>query len=163
MPVNNEVANEHNHMQPSCFCKRTKALVLTRGQTAFSALHIFTPYNSLQSTNLCVHIKDREAFRGKAHGQHTGCAASTCSVTHSQLRQCLLITANALHSSGWQKNNIPYQQVKPLRARPTMKTLSPLVNRLSRVLSPTGVIDQIVHTMSMYLYMCHIVCDCKDR
>lgn len=30
------------------------------------------------------------------------------------------------------KNNIPYRQVKPLETRPTMKTLSPLVNRLWR-------------------------------
>lgn len=59
----------------------------TNGCTAFSALHVlpFKPYmhNSLQSTNLCVHIMDREAFRGKALGQHTGYAASTFSVTHS--------------------------------------------------------------------------------
>ncbi len=69
---------------------------MTRGQTAFSALHVspFKPYmhNSLQSTNLCARIMDREAFGVKAPGQHTGCAASTCSVSHSVFTnrgQCL--------------------------------------------------------------------------
>lgn len=91
------------------------------------------------------------------------CCFNLLSHTLNQTQQCLLIATNAPHSSGWQKkNNIPYQQVKPLTALPTMKTLSPLEYRLGRFCaqSPTSFIDQIEYTKSMYLYKSLRTCLC---
>lgn len=113
--------------------------------------------------SLCSHNGQRGLWR-QSTGGNTQVMLLQPAQSLTQAEQCLLIAANALHSYGWQKNNIPYQQVKPLTAQPTMKTLSPLVNRLWWFCteSPTSVIDQIVHTMSMYLFKCHIglVCQC---
>lgn len=78
MPRNNGAVNEHNQLEPSLFflfLQENKGNSLTGGQTAFSArlASSFKPYtgSALQSTNLCVRIIDREAFRGKAVGKHT--------------------------------------------------------------------------------------------
>lgn len=81
------------------FWNRTKAMILTRAQTAFSAL-LVSPYkqytcNSLQSTHLCFNIMDREAFRGDALGQHTGCAAYSLKVLFSNLSQPMPFTPTA--------------------------------------------------------------------
>lgn len=134
MPGDNVVVNEHKQTQPSFsfFCKGTKAMVW-KGSNCISAWHVspFKPYmhNSLQSTNLCVHIMDRGLQR-QHDWDNTQVVLLRPAQSLTQTEQCLLIAVNALHSFGWQKNNIPYQQVEPLRARPTMKTLSPQANRL---------------------------------
>lgn len=88
-----EQVNEHKQMQPSCvfpfFLQENKGKGLTRGWTAFSALHIYRHSNNtsalaLQSTNLCFCTMDREAFRGKAKRQHMQVqAASSCLLIQS--------------------------------------------------------------------------------
>lgn len=132
MLLNNGVVNEHKYKRPSVFFlwQRTKATVRRGVKLHFQhciSQRAFKPntHNSLQSTTLCIHIMQR-LLGAKQRDKHTGPAAWTCSATRShtpvftdrsQYPSCLQMT---------KKTTAAYQQVKPLRARPSMGTLAPL-------------------------------------
>lgn len=148
------------------FLQENKGKGLTRGWTAFSALHIYRHSNNtsalaLQSTNLCFCTMDGEAFRGKAKRQHMQVqAASSCLLIQSE--RPVFTSGSKCPSLLWLEGEKKQKQKTNKKTPPhfitrqasesklTMKALSQLVNRLlsSGTESPTSVIDPIVYTTS---------------